>query len=239
MTNWHRKTSYTDRNGGTVHVKTKNLDALTGTQTTWLGAAVGDAVDCVRDTITALQTPWESLSRDTRAKVRDAIATFFATGTRSNLPFGGLTDTQVRQVIAKLELIANGLNQPEMNIKVGDNAENSGRLGRVNVHLTKGFGGTINASKSVFNLKQSTGISMNLTMRMGDISVQKSEVVNKPKGDLIVLLIHEASHKYAGTWDHSYVAPRTRTLENAITTPQCLENADSYGHLCGKMSDYF
>jgi hypothetical protein len=50
-------------------------------------------------------------------------------------------------------------------------------------------------------------------------------------------LVHEATHRHAGTDDHAYCKPESDgfKFDLKLTTEQCVENADSYAHFCWRM----
>jgi hypothetical protein len=218
-----------------VFVKTRAVNDLGEAAAVRVGKGVDAAILCVQSTIAVLQTDWANLGADLQRKVKNAASSFLGTDDgRRNLPWGGLTDTQHRTLMARLELIINGLNCGELNIKVGTGKETHGRTGKVGVHLVRGKSCKRSWTKTTFSFEQMYGVSVNVSAKMGDITVNQGALGGDDEdADFIVLLIHEAAHKFAGAWDHQYVQGGLNGVVQDIDTAKCLENADSIGHFCG------
>ena len=127
----------------------------------------------------------------------------------------------------------NGLNCGELNIKVGTDKETADRTGKVNAHLFRGVSCRRSWNKSTFSLEQMFGVPAKVSAKMGDITLNKDIVDRHGDDDFIVLVIHEAAHKYAGAWDHQYIQGGLNGAVQDLDTVKCLENADSIGHYCG------
>jgi hypothetical protein len=230
MGKWHRKAIFVAGSGYRVGVKTRGIDDLSEDEVKDLGQGVTEVLACLRNTIALLQSDWDNLIAAQQRKINLAAQSFLNT---NGGDWGGLTDHQRRKLLAKLELTLNGLNNSHsLSIKVAGEGETKDLgtewEGKVNWSVSRLLYGKHlwddRYSKSTFNYG-----GLKVSAVMGDIHVARDQIDGGT--DLVRLIIHEATHKFAGTRDHSYVQYGSQ-LEYDISTADCLENADSLAFFC-------
>jgi hypothetical protein len=129
------------------------------------------------------------------------------------------TATEWQNVLAKLELIYGGLNA-DVTLKLGGDGA-LGYVKRSEVSPTA-TGAVLFPDGKYWSREGHT------------IHVSKKRMELRGEELAVVTIIHEASHKFANTFDHDNRAYRRRNDSNwlapGLTKPEALINADSYGY---------
>ena len=130
----------------------------------------------------------------------------------------GPTAEQCRRIMEVLELTYNGLNS-DVTLKLGAD----GNHGYVRPHrVPAGTPGSI-----------MDGDGIHWTNEGHAIHIDKRDMLRN--ADLgVITLIHEATHRYANTWDHGLAGYRKEDDSDwrlpGLTVAEALHNADSYAH---------
>lgn len=199
------------------HKTTTNIGGITVSlkhRTSHLNNLMHDtAVDVIGIAQDNIRTAIASLTREIREGTKNAMRTYFKIG---HIP----SQEQINTVITTLELTLGGITS-DFNLKIRRenrhnlNASPNNTMGYVRKYMR---GGEV--------------------QRRGDIHISQDFLTHQYLGP--VVFIHEATHKFANTKDHEYMNETGFSYrENAITTEQCLENADSYAHFTMRLDTFW
>ena len=134
------------------------------------------------------------------------------------IPDVGPPFEQWSEILAVLELTYNGLNS-DVTLKLGADDDD----GYVNTHqVAQGTPGSIRYSDGT-----------HWTTDGHAIHIDKKKMLRDADHGVITL-IHEATHRYANTWDHGLAGYRKEDDSDwrlpGLTVAEALHNADSYAH---------
>jgi len=147
----------------------------------------------------------------------------------------GIAPNDLAHIMATLNLIIGGLNT-DVTLKVGNAIGRNGRdpVGAVWMRLVDAAytPRPYQNVMTVFDAHPHFWQSSHFVARMGAIRLTTRAVMD---GDAIRALVHEASHKYAGTGDYRYLHHQNGVFQGIDRPMQshyrALRNADSYGWL--------
>ena len=218
MTTRFKHERSTEVGGTTLQVKIRHSGHRTQI-TDKLGGELGKARELLQVTLAQLNGP------KLGSACKRFCARYFLT------PATGPSPADLDKIKNVLLLTANGLNA-DTTVKVGSNA---GR-GDENVH------GQVEqtmkpASKPYHN--QVLDLDDGLTWRAGAIKMRQNTLLHG--GRLaVVTLIHEGTHKFAGTNDYCYFEDDALTPDGVFTDKnEALKNADSYAWFAYKMGNTY
>jgi hypothetical protein len=213
---WSRTATVRPGGGKAITIKTR---ADHGSLSELEVANVQAAVACAREVLPAVLSQLASPRAGTKAGRNARLARYFLTDP------AGPSLQDLGTIYAKLELVMNGINA-KVNVKVAPNDED---FGYVRVHA-----GPLGVLRGMFSRRHNLGRCEGRRVSFGDIHLDQG-MLDDPVRTLIVF-IHEASHKYAGTYDHDdrgFLKDNgTEFRAPGLTKQEALNNADSYGWFC-------
>jgi hypothetical protein len=198
--------SSTTVGGKTISVMGRDEGSLTK-MTNILGDDLKLAQDLLQRTDAQLHAP--KLSKD----VLKYAHRYFLT------PADKIDTGDLQKMQSVITLVVNGMGS-DMTIKVGKNVGGNDKDVHGSVRQTKK-----DSSKSYHT--SVVDLDDGETWRMGAMRIDESTLETKRLG--VVTLVHEATHKYAGTNDYCYFKDNSREPNGAFTDKnEALKNADSY-----------
>lgn len=177
---------------------------------------IAETVRTSRKIITDVITLVDSWHDNDSALLKRNMGLYFKTD-----PEIGPSVDERGRVLGKLKLVSNGING-KLELKV---AVPSTDRGSVN-WMPTGLG--------ALSPRHTFGTHKGLPVSMGAIHIGRNIV--KQSEMRIITFIHEASHKYADTYDYGesgYMKESGASFrEEGLKKPQALNNADSYAYFC-------